>query len=405
MSQAGTILPPGGAAGGILKVDGDVGSAVPTVLGEIIIEGGTSAGGVATNINTIASVNTVEICLNNSISQPNTNATGTTGMYSLGGNTFMHNYGFHNTFLGSLSGNLALTSAGTTAIGYNACRDITSANGCTASGDSSQINLTTGYLNTSYGFGSMEGSPAGNPQQNCAFGANSLQALTSGGYNVAVGNQSHLGVTTGSKNCGLGYNSLSQVITGASNLALGYGAGVNYVGAESSNVLVHNWGVVGDNNTIRIGTQGAGDLQQNLCYIAGIVGVTTANSQDVTINSSTGQLGCRAIQAITHWQTVGLSGALAVNNGYICTAGAALSFSLPATSSIGSMISLTLDGSTSWTITQGAGQSIRIGALETTPGVGGSLASAAQGDSVTMVCSVADTRWVVVSEIGTISVV
>lgn len=105
------------------------------------------------------------------------------------------------------------------------------------------------------------------------------------------------------------------------------------------------------------------------------------------------------------WSTVGASTALLVNQGFICTAGAALSFSLPATSAVGDVIGLTLDGSTSWTVTQGAGQQIRLGSTQTTGGAGGSLASTATGDTIVMVCSVANTRWNVYSVVGNITVV
>jgi hypothetical protein len=105
------------------------------------------------------------------------------------------------------------------------------------------------------------------------------------------------------------------------------------------------------------------------------------------------------------WQTIGASGALVVNNGYICTAGAALSFSLPAASAIGDTIALVLDGSTSWTITQAANQYIRLGSSVTTTGVGGSLASTARGDTITMVCREANLGWIVISSIGNITVV
>jgi len=108
---------------------------------------------------------------------------------------------------------------------------------------------------------------------------------------------------------------------------------------------------------------------------------------------------------VLNWATIGASGALAVNTGRICTGGAALSFSLPVTSAVGDVIRLTLDGSTSWTITQAANQQIRMGNKETTLGVGGSLASTAQGDCVEMVCVTANLRWLVVSSMGNITVV
>ncbi len=106
------------------------------------------------------------------------------------------------------------------------------------------------------------------------------------------------------------------------------------------------------------------------------------------------------------WQTIIASQALAVDNGYICIApGGALSLSLPAVSSVGDIIEITLDGSASFTITQGAGQQIRLGNLATTAGVGGSLQSTQQGDSIRMVCSVANLKWNVLSSMGNPTIV
>lgn len=95
--------------------------------------------------------------------------------------------------------------------------------------------------------------------------------------------------------------------------------------------------------------------------------------------------------------------ALAVSNGYFVTSGT-LSLSLPATSVIGDKIELTLAGGTSWTITQAAGQQIFIGNQNTTSGTGGSLASTANGDSVSLVCLTANTTWYVKSSMGNITI-
>ncbi len=106
------------------------------------------------------------------------------------------------------------------------------------------------------------------------------------------------------------------------------------------------------------------------------------------------------------WQTITASQTLAINHGYICISpGGALSLALPAVSSVGDEIEVTLDGSTSFTITQGAGQSIRMGNVATTAGVGGSIASSQQGDSLRMVCSVANLKWNVLSSMGNPTVV
>jgi len=105
------------------------------------------------------------------------------------------------------------------------------------------------------------------------------------------------------------------------------------------------------------------------------------------------------------WSNVNASAALVVNRGINCTAGAALSFSLPAVSAVGDVIRVVLDGSTSWTITQAANQQIRMGSSQTTLGVAGTLASTAQGDAIEMVCKTANLVWTVVSSMGNIAIV
>jgi hypothetical protein len=125
----------------------------------------------------------------------------------------------------------------------------------------------------------------------------------------------------------------------------------------------------------------------------------------ISITNAAGSITVNATGAGLKWNAIGVGGALVVNNGYVCTAGAALSFSLPAVSAAGDVVALSLDGATSWTITQAAGQQIRFGAIQTTLGVVGTLSSTNAGDTVTLVCSVANTLWNVISCIGTLSAV
>jgi hypothetical protein len=106
------------------------------------------------------------------------------------------------------------------------------------------------------------------------------------------------------------------------------------------------------------------------------------------------------------WSTISASQTLDVNNGYIAIApGGALSLALPAVSAVGDTIEVTLDGSTSIAITQSAGQQIRLGNQATTAGVGGSLTSTQQGDTLRMVCSVANLKWNILSSMGNFTVV
>ena len=126
----------------------------------------------------------------------------------------------------------------------------------------------------------------------------------------------------------------------------------------------------------------------------------------ISISNGAGNITVSAVGGGLAWTVVGASGALVNNNGYICTTGAVLSFSLPAVASVGDVVALSLDGSTSWTITQGANQQIRFGSLQTTLGPGGSLTSTSVGDTIIMVCSVANLRWnVVYGPVGNITIV
>ncbi len=108
---------------------------------------------------------------------------------------------------------------------------------------------------------------------------------------------------------------------------------------------------------------------------------------------------------IEEWTDISASQTMAVNNGYICESGGVLSLLLPPVSSVGDLLEVTLDGSAGFTITQGAGQSIRLGNDASTAGVGGSISSTQQGDSLRMVCSIANLKWNVLSTMGNPTIV
>jgi len=148
------------------------------------------------------------------------------------------------------------------------------------------------------------------------------------------------------------------------------------------------------NGQLLIGSTG---LDPSPATLTGGTGISIVNAAgSITINSDGGLT----------WQTITASQTLAINNGYVCISpGGALSLALPAAAAVGSEIEVTLDGATSWTITQVLGQQIRIGNVQTTSGAGGSLASTAQGNTIRMVCSVTNNNWNVLSSMGNITVV
>ena len=146
---------------------------------------------------------------------------------------------------------------------------------------------------------------------------------------------------------------------------------------------------------LAIGATGLPPAAANLTAGPGIAITNAANS--ITITATGGGFT---------WQVIGASQTLVVENGYFCTTGGALSLALPAVSAVGDAISVVLDGSTSWTITQpNAATRIRIGNQQTTLGVGGSLASTMVGDTITLICETANARWVITEMIGNITVV
>lgn len=267
LTSQGPGLPPVYAAnaGGTITLTADTGSAT----GDPILIAG------AHNINTSAAGSTLTVAVNNAITlgdlvsiigsnaigiatgdinvaagnlkMPNTNGTGTVGVISFGGTQFISNAGgaIRNIFVGG-AGNFTTTS-----------------------------------------------------QANIGIGSGTLAVMgANGGGNVAIGYQamnSYTTVVASSVNVAVGFVAGFNLLTGTNNVFVGADAGFSLTGSESSNILISNLGTVADNNTIRLGTQGNGVGQQNLCFIAGIITVTTANSQMVTINSVTGQLGAATI--------------------------------------------------------------------------------------------------------------
>ena len=263
MSQAGIF----GIGGNIppqipTQFNEDVGFAVP-VANQLNIIGGASTGNPTINMNTFGSGNTVEIRLNNSISQPTTNAAATAGMYSLGGQPFMHNYAAAglaaaNTFLGSTAGNLTSTGVSNTGIGFGSLDALTTATHNTMVGSGSGSSITTSSLNVGQGWLSL------------------LKLSTGSGQNVSIGSQSG-----------------SNLLTGAFNTFLGNSAGINYTSSESSNILIGSGvgGIAPESNTLRIGlSTGSGNQQLNRAFVQGIYGITPAiASPSIVVIDSAGQ--------------------------------------------------------------------------------------------------------------------
>lgn len=200
------------------------------------------------------------------------------------GSTITQNFNIDNLSLGT---SLPAITTGT----FNAIYGRLSGTALTDGGVNSIFgNLSGNSMTSSTGvciFGSFSGGAiSGGSSGHCLFGQGCLASFTGGGLgvddNLCFGNQGLSSLLTG----------VFNVSIGTSSVASGGGAaGSEYTSNESNNIVIQNGGVIGDQNTLRIGTQGSTNNRINRAFIAGIAGVANSNPSVTTVNTSTGQLG------------------------------------------------------------------------------------------------------------------
>ena len=257
---------------------------------------------------------------------------------------------------------------------------------------------------------------------NDGFGAGVLQNISSGTSNSAFGNGALLNVNTGSQNTAYGANAGQSLNTGGNNTFIGYQGGANFGIAASNNIAIGNVAGFGDSGRIRIGT----NATHTTTFIAGIDGVNVGSVAKV-LTMASDQLGTAAITAgvgisvtpgantITiaatgsgsfTWSVITANQTAAVNNGYFANKAGTLALLLPAASAVGDTIEVTNENTALGVqFTQAAGQQILIGNTNTTLGAGGTLTSSAVGDTLKIVCYIANTIWRVTSVVGNWTVV
>lgn len=127
---------------------------------------------------------------------------------------------------------------------------------------------------------------------------------------------------------------------------------------------------------------------------------TLTAGANISITNGSGTISIAASGGMA-WSTKSGDFTASVNNGYLCTS---LLATLPATAAVGDTITFVYnsgaDTRASFYVVQQAGQSIKFGNLTSTVGGSGGMINFNLGDSVTLVCSVANTTWRVVSSIG-----
>jgi hypothetical protein len=166
------------------------------------------------------------------------------------------------------------------------------------------------------------------------------------------------------------------------------------IGGANSHTI-NNLGVA-TNGQIPIGSTGADPV---LATLTAGTGVTITNAAGgITINSSGGGL--------TWVDVTGTSASGAINTGYIADNAGLVTLTLPATAAQGTLIAIVggNSGAGGWKIAQNSGQQINFGKSVTTSGTGGSLASTFQYDCAFLLCTTANTNWVVFDAVGNLTV-
>jgi hypothetical protein len=107
---------------------------------------------------------------------------------------------------------------------------------------------------------------------------------------------------------------------------------------------------------------------------------------------------------MTWSEVTGTSQNAVVNTAYIANNGSLVTITMPSTAAIGDRISVVGKGTGGWRIAQNAGQTIHFGSSNTTTGVGGRLDSTNRYDVVHIVCTTANTDFVVIGSQGNIMV-
>lgn len=104
--------------------------------------------------------------------------------------------------------------------------------------------------------------------------------------------------------------------------------------------------------------------------------------------------------------TVTSTQAMVGGNGYLSNNGGTLvTFTLPATAGVGTLVAVQGSGTGLWKIAQNSGQTIYTNFVSSTTGVTGSISSTARYDAIILMCNIANTGWVLNQSTGSLSVV
>jgi hypothetical protein len=406
------------AEGAITEVDGNSGSATPT-SGVLTISGdstvvSTSGSGSTLSISSTAarvfhsssgdataSSNAITIVgatgISTSASGSTLTITGTATSITLAGNSGSIS-GSSFTLSGSgvissaASGStVAFTSTAANTINSTSGSATASSNAFTIVGASGITTSATGSTLTITGTGSAVVNSVNGNSGTATPSAGVLTVTGDGTVLSTSGSGSTLSLTSTAARV---FHSGSGDATASSNAITITGTGPISTTATSATLTIATSAA----NSIATDS-GTATASSNAFTISGSGSVSTsASGSTITITGSGG--------GFTWNNTTGSTQTMAVGNGYVSNDGATLvTFTLPSTAAVGSLVAVQGAGSGLWTIAQNSGQTIAFNAVTSTSGATGSVSSTSQFDSITLICITANTGWAVNQATGNLSVV
>lgn len=402
----------------------ETGNVIAGMLMDFTVKGTGNFGDVQANVNgaTYAGSGTIDGVFGAQNFAQLTSGTATGGLYGgffgnyMNGGTAGTNYGVYIDSLsktgGTLTNDVGLfinnVSSGTTnnrAIQTNAGKIIfgdlagTGTRMVTASstGQLSTATLATGTVTSVSGSGGTTGlTLTGGP-------ITTSGTLTLGGT---------LAVANGGTNCASASITCFNNITGFTAAGTTGTTSTNLVFSTSPTLITPALGTP----TALVGTNITGT---GASFTSGITNALASATTTVNVSSATAPTSGQVLTATSGtaatWQTpsgggitwtevTGTTQAVAINSGYILNNASLVTATLPTTAAVGTVEYFAGKGAGLYKIAQNASQIIHFGVLNTTTGVGGSIAANQGYDSIQLVCIVANTEWVVINSSGTLTV-
>jgi hypothetical protein len=190
-------------------------------------------------------------------------------------------------------------------------------------------------------------------------------------------------------------------VTGTSLTAVWTQTGLNVLvtpaqgGTGVSNPVAHSIAIAEGSSHFNFLTLDNGQLPIGSTGLDPVVNTITAGT-NISIVNGPGSITISSTGAASFtWNLVtGTSQAMVSNNGYVADNSGLVTLTLPTTSNFGDMIRVVGMGTGGWSVDYGASQIIHFGNVNTTVTTG-SISSTGQYDSFGLLCSVANTEWIV----------